>query len=601
LGWNDSTTRPDRRAPVRHSSRDVGIEIRACRKGREELMASIVILKAGEASTHELTKDEIVIGRHPECDVQIDSNMVSRKHARIVRDSGKYFVEDLGSGNGTTVNGHRVMARMPIGNDDRIKLGPILIRFAEQGSGTASSSAEPRFKLRDAIAAPPFQVDLTDDSSESSMITGAVGGGSESRFGALDVAPEAKLRGILEISRTLAGTVDVNVLFPKILDTLFTIFPGADRGCILLKDPGSGEMVPRAIKHRCPGEDESVKLSRTIVNKVLADKAGVLSADASGDFVASESVANFTIRSMMCVPLLGLDGEPLGIINIDTQKPQMKFSSEDLDLLMAVAGQAALSYENARLVVSYLEKQKQDNEMMIAASVQRALLPEHLPQAPGYEFYASYDSAQAVGGDYYDCLLLPGDKVCLAFGDVAGKGVPASLVMSRLSSVVQNTMEFVPEVGQAAERINNHMCSHAVEGRFVTFTLTIIDMKSHEMSLVIAGHMSPMIRRTDGTIEEFPDEIVGLPLGVSEGMSFDVSRRALQPGEVVVIYTDGVSEAMNAAGDLYGLERLRKMIVESPPRPADLGAAILADVRRHAAGHPQNDDITLMVFGRTSE
>jgi serine phosphatase RsbU (regulator of sigma subunit) len=566
-------------------------------------MASIVILKAGEASTHELTKDEIVIGRHPECDVQIDSNMVSRKHARIVRDAGKYFVEDLGSGNGTTVNGHRVMARMPISNDDRIKLGPILIRFTEQGDGSAGRSAESRIRPQVENAAPLFRFDLADDSNDSATITGAVEGGSGSRFGALDVQPEAKLRGILEISRTLAGTVDLNVLLPKILDTLFTVFPGADRGCILLKEPNSGEMVPRAIKHRRPGEDESVKLSRTIVNKVLADKTGVLSADASADgrFQASESIANFTIRSMMCVPLLGLDGEPLGIINIDTQNPLKQFQKDDLDLLMAVAGQAALSYENARLVVSFLEKQKQDNEMMIAASVQRALLPEHLPQAPGYEFYASYDSAQAVGGDYYDCLLLPGDKVCLAFGDVAGKGVPASLVMSRLSSVVQNTMEFVQDVGQASERINNHMCSHAVEGRFVTFTLAIIDMKTHEMSLVIAGHMSPMIRRTDGTIEEFPDETVGLPLGVVEGMSFDVSRRVLQPGEVVVIYTDGVSEAMNSAGDLYGLDRLRKMIVDSPPRPAELGAAILADVRRHAAGHPQNDDITLMVFGRTAE
>jgi serine phosphatase RsbU (regulator of sigma subunit) len=302
---------------------------------------------------------------------------------------------------------------------------------------------------------------------------------------------------------------------------------------------------------------------------------------------------------MMCVPLLGLDGEPQGLINIDTQNPLKQFQKDDLDLLMAVAGQAALSYENARLVASYLEKQKQDNEMQIAAGVQRALLPEHLPQAPGYQFFASYESAQAVGGDYYDCLLLPGDKVCLAFGDVAGKGVPASLVMSRLSSVVQNTMEFVQDVGQAAERINNHMCSHAIEGRFVTFTLTIIDLATHEMSLVIAGHMSPMIRRTDGSIEELPDEAVGLPLGVAEGISFEVLKRPLASGETVVIYTDGVSEAMNPSADLYGVDRLREMIAKSPPSPAELGRKILADVRRHAAGRPQNDDITLMVFGRT--
>jgi phosphoserine phosphatase RsbU/P len=566
-------------------------------------MASILILKAGESTTHDLTQDETVIGRHPECHLQIDSNMVSRKHARIIRDGNKFFVEDLGSGNGTTVNGQRIAARVPLQHDDRVKLGPILLRFLDQASAPGGSRSGPLSGIHKLEAPPPaFKIDMADETSDSATITGALEG-TTGRFGALDVQPAAKLRGILEISRTLAGTVDLMELLPKILTTLFGIFPGADRGCILLKDRESGQMIPRAIKHRRPGEDESVKLSRTIVNKVLTDKTGILSADASSDgrFQASESIANFTIRSMMCVPLLGLEGEPLGIINVDTQNPLKQFQKEDLDLLMAVAGQAALSYENARLAVSYLEKQKQDSEMQIAAEVQRALLPEHLPQAPGYEFYASYESAQAVGGDYYDCLMLPNDRVCLAFGDVAGKGVPASLVMSRLSSVVQNTMEFVQEVGQAAERINNHMCSHAIEGRFVTFTLAVIDLKTHEMSLVIAGHMSPMIRRTDGTIEEFPDDIVGLPLGVIPGMTLEVQKRRIEPGETIVIYTDGVSEAMNPAGDLYGLDRLRQMITGNAPKPSDLGKAILSDVRRHAAGRAQNDDITLMVFGRTAE
>lgn len=568
-------------------------------------MASIVILKGGESTTHDLTHVETIIGRHPECTLQIDSNMVSRKHARFLKEADKFFVEDLASGNGTTVNGQRITEKTLLKHDDRIKLGPILIRFVDQ----AAVPARPHTPVAAPVAAfggegatVNFDVAMADEGEDSATIMGALEGGGGSRFGTLDVNPEAKLRGVLEISRGLAGTVDLNVILPKILDTLFTVFPGADRGCILLKDGPNGQMIPRAIKHRRPGEDESVKLSKTIVNKVLQDKTGVLSADAASDsrFQASESIANFTIRSMMCVPLLGLDGEPLGIINIDTQNPLKQFQKDDLDLLMAVAGQAALAYESARLIVSYMEKQKQDSEMKIAAGVQRALLPEKLPQAPGYEFFASYESAQAVGGDYYDCLMLPNDKVCLAFGDVAGKGVPASLVMSRLSSVVQNTMEFVSDAGEAAERINKHMCANAVEGRFVTFTLTIIDLKTHEMSLVIAGHMSPMIRKVDGTIEEFPDEKVGLPLGVADGVPFETIKRTLQPGETVVIYTDGVSEAMNHDSDLYGLERLRDMITKNSPKPSELGKLILADVKKHANGRPQNDDITLMAFGRTA-
>ncbi len=568
-------------------------------------MPSIVILKAGESTTHELSRDETVIGRHPECHIQIDSNMVSRKHARVFRDGGRFLVEDLGSGNGTTVNGVRIVNPTPLSHDDRVKLGPILIRYIDQAAAQSRPSPAPGGAgapgQRPAGAAPAFKFNLAEDAEDAATITGSLTGES-GRFGALDVQPAAKLRGILEISRTLAGTVDLNALLPKILDTLFTIFPSADRGCILLKDAATGQMIPRAIKHRRPGDDESVKLSRTIVNKVLAEKSGILSADASSDqrFQASESIANFTIRSMMCVPLLGLDGEPLGIINIDTQNPVKQFREDDLDLLMAVAGQAALSYENARLVVSYTEKQKQDNEMQIAAGVQRALLPEHLPQVPGYEFSALYESAQAVGGDYYDCLLLPGERVALAFGDVAGKGVPASLVMSRLSSVVQCTMEFVADAGEAASRINEHMCSHAVEGRFVTFTLAIIDLATNNLSLVIAGHMSPMIRRCDGTIEEFSEEAIGLPLGVVSGMSYEVLKRTILPGETIVIYTDGVSEAMNPAGDLYGTERLRETVARNPPEPAKLGQAILADVKRHAGGRAQNDDITLMVYGRSA-
>jgi serine phosphatase RsbU (regulator of sigma subunit) len=195
--------------------------------------------------------------------------------------------------------------------------------------------------------------------------------------------------------------------------------------------------------------------------------------------------------------------------------------------------------------------------------------------------------------------LLPGQKkVGLAFGDVAGKGVPAALVVSRLSSVVQSTFEFVNDVGEAAVKINDHMCVHAVEGRFVTFVLALIDLETHEMSLVIAGHMSPLVRRVDGSIEEFSEENVGLPLGVVSGMPYEVMKRTLQPGETVVIYTDGVSEAMNPDSDLYSVERLREMTSKNTAEPSKLGPIIRADVKKHANGRPQNDDITLMVFGR---
>ena len=441
-----------------------------------------------------------------------------------------------------------------------------------------------------------FNLQLNDDDQSSTMTSRATG------FGQLDVQPEAKLKGVLEISKALAGSTDLDSILPKILDTLFKIFPHADRGCVLLKDDVTGKMIPRAMKHRRASDDDTVKLSRTILKTVLEQKTGILSFDASNDsrFTASESIANLTIRSMMCVPMLNVAGEPMGVINIDTQNAFNQFKPDDLDLLMAVAGQAAMSYEQAKLLVTAVEKQKQDKEMDIARGVQLAMLPKELPTAEGWEFFASYDTAQAVGGDYYDAFLLEGGaKVCLAFGDVAGKGVPASLVMSRIATVVSNVMTFVDDVKEALNRINDQMCARAIEGRFVTFVLCVIDLKSGEMTTAIAGHMPIMIRKTDGTIVEFGEDIVGVPIGVMDDYPYDVAIRTIEPGESCVIYTDGVSEAMNPASELYGIDRLRELMRASVGGHADaLGKVILGDVRKFANGRAQNDDITIMVFGR---
>lgn len=551
-------------------------------------MPALVLLQGGEAIPYGLDSDVTVLGRSPDCNIHLDSNMVSRRHAQVTREGRTFFLEDLGSGNGTYLNGKRIAGRTPLKADDRLKLGPILLRF-ETSTAAGTRRAEPE---------PTINVEISGEQTATIVDSAQVTGG----FGGLEVQPEAKLRAVIAITRSLAGTVDLQAIVPLILDTLFTIFPQADRGCILLKDMETGQMVPVAQKHRRADADETVKLSRTILNKALADRTGILSADASSDsrFEAAASISSLTIRSMMCVPLLTLEGEPMGIINLDTQDVLSRFTKDDLELLTAVAGQAALSYESARLLTSHMEKLKQDSEIAIAKNVQQALLPKSLPQVAGYDLFASYDSALAVGGDYYDAILLNNGKVCLSFGDVAGKGVPASLVMSRISSVVQSTMRYVDDVGEAVEAVNNHMCASAVEGRFVTYILAILDLHSHEMRLVIAGHMSPMVRKPDGTIEEFDEESVGIPIGVLEDYPFDVLSRTIEPGETVLFYTDGVSEAMNPKGDLYGDKRVREFLRKSHGTAAEIGKALLADVRAHANGRAQNDDITIMVFGRTA-
>jgi serine phosphatase RsbU (regulator of sigma subunit)/pSer/pThr/pTyr-binding forkhead associated (FHA) protein len=560
-------------------------------------MAKLVLLQGGEATAYALNDLPVQVGRHPDCEIQLDSNMVSRFHARVSADGDLFQIEDLGSGNGTFVNGKRIEGALVLKNGDRIKLGPLLLRFEE--SAPLKSSPGRRTESMAVGDGSSFMLDMSGDDGSTIM-----GSADAKGFGLLDVRPEVKLKGVLEISRSLAGTIDLETLLPRMLDTLFEIFPQADRGSILLKDLQSDRLIPAAQKHRQGGRDETVRMSRTILEKVLAEKTAILSADAANDerFDASESISSLVIRSMMCVPMLDLQGNPSGVINLDTQNALRKFTQEDLDLLLAVAGQAALTYESARLLTSHLQKQKQDSEMNVAMGVQHALLPDVLPTVPGYEFFASYDSAQAVGGDYYDCFMLGEDKVCISFGDVAGKGVPGALIMSRMSSVVQSTMSFTHDVGEAVASINKQMCHKMVEGRFVTYVLAVLDLNTHEITLVNAGHMSPLIRKGDGSIDEFDENLIGVPVGIMEEYPYEIATRTIEPGEMIVLITDGVDEAMDPDGNLYTKNRVVEFVSSNSSSDAEeLGTALLADVRKHANGRDQNDDITIMTFSRNSE
>jgi serine phosphatase RsbU (regulator of sigma subunit)/pSer/pThr/pTyr-binding forkhead associated (FHA) protein len=548
-----------------------------------KVMARIVLLKDGQSIPYELKNFPARMGRHPDCDVQVDSNMVSRFHAQLVQVNNKIMLEDLASGNGSFLNGKQLEKNIPhaLHNNDRIKLGPIKFRFEDEDDSSGSSLID--------------DVNISDGATSTIMGTASAKG-----FGVFEVRPEEKLKGILKINQSLAGLVDINIIAPRILDTLFEIFPQADRGSIHLKDAVTKKLIPFAQKRRLEGDDESVRLSRTILERVLTDKAGILSADAANDsrFSASESISSLTIHSMMCVPLLNMESEPFGIINLDTQNPMKRFTDEDLELLLAVANQAANSYENVRLLQSHLDKIKQDKEMKIAAGVQQALLPSTLPSVPGYRFYASYDAAQAVGGDYFDCFMIGEKKVCVSFGDVAGKGVPGALIMSRMSSVVQNTMSFTDDVSVAIQRINSHMCHNMVEGRFVTYILGVIDLETNRITLANAGHMSPLIRKVNGEITEFDEGTIGIPVGIMDDYPYEVVEREIGPNEMFVLITDGVDEAMDPAGGLYTKERVREFVRTGSLDPEELGRALLADVRRHANGRAQNDDITIMTFGR---
>lgn len=559
----------------------------------------------------EIVDDVTTIGRRPDNKVVLRGGTVSGRHAEIRKKGEEYVLADVGSRNGTFLNRDRLISPTSLMHNDEIYFGSTEAVFVHPGAatrredkkrtvyggGTVSGDDGLLGETPSSIFSTKNGMSLVEEESQPAIDSALKLGG---HFGGLEASDSKKLQAVLKISQQLAGTTDLDAFLPTLLQILLDLFPFADRGFVLLKEE-SGELMPHAMLHRREQDGSTIRLSKTILNRVLEEKSAILSKDATNEPVLREadSIVNLQIRSMMCVPMLSLKGEPIGIISLDSQNRLGQFTDEDLELMVAVAGQAALSYENARLFQAFLEKEKQDFELGIARNVQRALLPEHLRRIQDYTFYASYDAAREVGGDYYDFLELPNGQVCVSLGDVAGKGVPGALVMSRMHSCVQNTMQHVTDAVTAMNAINVHMSRNSSEGRFVTFVLCILDPETHELTVANAGHPSPLIRRRDGSIESFDEERFGAPIGVFAKEKYQAETRVLEPGDTVVIITDGVDEAMNESGELYGHERTVEFIRRAAPDPGVLGQGLLNDVKKHAAGFPQSDDITIFCFGRS--
>jgi serine phosphatase RsbU (regulator of sigma subunit)/pSer/pThr/pTyr-binding forkhead associated (FHA) protein len=539
--------------------------------------------------------ERTILGRHPECDVVLDAAAVSRQHARIIRESGQYFLEDLGSRNGTLLNGAPITGRRLLHDGDQLVICDLSFQFY----GTPPS---------DMLAGPPLSDDsvqlFIDESDKSnSTIMSKVDVSSSWSSRALAVRPEAKLKAMFEIAHNLSRTLSLDEVLPKLLDSLFTIFVQADRGFVVLASSPSGPLIPKAIKLRRPDDDTAVRISRTIVRQAIDGKEAVLSADAASDsrFNMSESITDFHIRSLMCAPLLDAEGNPLGVIQIDTLDQRSRFTEEDLEVLASIASQAAIAIDNAQLHERALQQQVLERDILLARQVQMGLLPSRPPEAKGYHFFHYYEPARQVGGDYFDYIPLPGGKIAVVLGDVSGKGVSAALLMAKLSGEVRYSLASESDPALAVRRINETFSRDEWADRFVTFIVAIVHLKTHEVTLVNAGHMAPILRSASGEVSLVADDLSGVPLGVQSDYPYVASQLTLGPGESLTIYTDGFSEAMNADNELYGLSNLVRQVGQEALDVEEVGQHIVDDVRRFAGGHPQSDDMCLVCFGRVGE
>jgi len=559
-------------------------------------MALLQVLRGGApGKVFPLNADRLVLGRHPECDIVIDAGAISRQHAVILRLNNEFYVEDLKSRNGTFVNGDMLDGRRKLVDQDRLKICDMLFAFQ---AGTAARPARTLAETDDASRAEIID-DLEGKSSATIMSTFDV---QSSRSGfQISVNPEIKLKAVLEITRALATATDLNRVLESVLESLFKIFIQADRGFVVLKDSVTGALIPKAVRYRRGDDADSIRISRTIINQVMEAKEAILSADAAGDsrFDGSQSIADFRIRSMMCAPLIDTSGTALGVIQIDTLDQRSRFQASDLDVLAGVAYQAAFAVESAQLHEADLKKQAFERDLDLAHEVQQGFLPDAPPEIEGYQFYDVYEAANQIGGDYFDYIPLPDGKLAVVIGDVAGKGMPAALLMAKLSSDVRYRLASSSTTTDAINRLSQGFSRSDWESRFVTLVAVVLDPVRHEVEIVNAGHMAPYLRHADGSCETIGEDQKGMPLGVAPGVEYEAATVRLAPGDVLTLYTDGINEAMNLDNKLFGYDRIVTRICGPYADPATLGKAILDDVRAFVGTRAQNDDRCLICFGRT--
>jgi serine phosphatase RsbU (regulator of sigma subunit)/pSer/pThr/pTyr-binding forkhead associated (FHA) protein len=543
----------------------------------------------------DLDGEQAIIGRSAECEFPLDVPAVSRRHAAIRQERGRFFVEDLHSRNGTFLNDQRVSQRTALRDGDRLLICDQEFRFY-------SGERSPEDELEASGVAELVDDDDTTQANRASVVaTFDVSGGSASWR--LSAKPEVKLAAMVEISNNLAKTLSVHEILPKLLDSLFKIFVQADRGFVVMRAKPEGPLVPVSVKSRRSDDDERMRISRTIVEEAIKSKKAILSHDAATDerFGMSQSIADYSIRSMICAPMIGSDGQALGVIQIDTLNQRARFSDDDLEVLASVASQAAVSIDNAKMHEQMLVQRSMQRDLELARRMQRTMLPSKPPQVPGYFFFDYYQAARQVGGDYYDYINLPGGRFAIVVGDVAGKGVPAALLMARLSADVRTALATEENAAMAMQQINESFVNRDWHDRFVTMVAAVVNPRTNELTTVNAGHMAPILRRHSGMVEEIGGEASGLPLGVMPGYEYSSHTHILEQGDVVTIFTDGFSEAMNAEQSLYGLDRLKRQITAPVVDVFDFGQHILDDVSRFVDGFNQVDDMCLVCFGREQE
>lgn len=407
------------------------------------------------------------------------------------------------------------------------------------------------------------------------------------------------LRSLVEASKMLNSTLDLDQLLKLILQVA-TENTGADRGTIYLVDRRRHEIWSRV------ADGAEIVEIRLPLSQGLAGHVA-----RTGEVVSLENVyedprfdqstdlrTGYRTQTMLCMPLRNKEQEIIGVFQILNKRFGV-FNQQDTAFLDALSAHAAIALENARLYQEALEKKRLEGEIALAREIQQRLLPAKMPSFRGFEFAAKNIPTFQVGGDYYDFLTLPDGRLAVAIGDVSGKGVPAALLMSSLRAGFQTQLREDKSLVSAAKKLNRLIFHCTAASSFITFFFDVIHPESSYIDYVNCGHNPPYVLRQDGNVEELREG--GLVLGMVDAAKYARGCVKLLPGESLVAFTDGVTEALNKRGRLFSEKKLLKLLKKNQRcRPAEMLETVIGAVQSHMGEAPQSDDITVMVIRRLS-
>lgn len=562
-------------------------------------MAELIVKYPDRASEHfQISRLRITIGRSARNDLCIPDPFASRVHAEVRSEGDEYFLQDLGSANGTLYNGSVVDAPINLSRGGRIQIGETEIIFNDSPFPLSSGAT---MITDNSQSIPEATIALSSADRTTSGLFEAIEGARTQEDSAPHAARQSDLLALIsKVGVALLASVTLTETLEQIVTLVFEAVP-ADRCMIMMRDAKSPELKVAVARLRDrAGEVGEIRISRSVIDEVVTNGKSVLTSDAQADpRFAGGTVMLQGVRSVLAVPL-GVGANVFGIIYADSPLSDARFTEDHLKVLTTLSSVAAIRVENARLTEEQMERERLEREQQVASEIQQRFLPASAPHVEGYELQGISFPCYEIGGDYYDFIQREDGKMVVALGDVSGKGTAAALLMSSLHAAIHAQADTHDSIVATIEAVNKYLTESIPPNRFVTLFYAELEPERGRLTFLNAGHNPPLIVHAGGTMEQLASG--GLPLGIMADAEFREGRTQLHPGDVLVIYSDGVSEAVNPTGEEFGPTRLYEVVA----RNLDASASGIRDriesaLTKFCQGTPAADDITLVIVKRLAE